>query len=366
VTRRIRIAVLAGGRSSEHAISLASARSVIGALDPSRYEVLPVGIDGEGRWHVLAGRELEGADDVRQLQSSGGGAALVPGHGSKALVRQEHGAVLANGIGDVDVVFPVLHGPFGEDGTMQGLLETAGIPYVGAGVLSSAVAMDKDVCKAVLRNAGIACTESVTLRDAADDPHDPAVTRRIADALGWPVFVKPAALGSSVGITKVPGPEQLPAALELAFSHGPKTLVEAFVTGRELECGVLGNDRPAASAVAEILPHADWYDYSAKYDEGGSDIVIPADIPELVAERVREMALTAFAACECSGMARVDFFLRPDGELLVNELNTIPGFTQTSVYARLFEAEGLSYGQLLDRLVELALERFERDRRYRH
>jgi D-alanine-D-alanine ligase len=365
VTRRIRIAVLAGGRSSEHAVSLASARSVIGALDPDRYEVLPVGIDGHGRWHVLAGRELESAAERLQLGPAGG-AALVPGEGSRALVRREHGQVLANGIGDVDVVFPVLHGPFGEDGTVQGLLETAGIPYVGAGVLSSAVAMDKDVCKAVLRNAGIACTESITLRDAYDDPQDPAIARRVSETLGWPVFVKPAALGSSVGISKVSGPDELAAALELGFGHGPKVLVEAFVTGRELECGVLGNERPIASAVAEIKPHADWYDYGAKYDEGGSDIVIPADIPAAVAKRVRELALRAFASCECAGLARVDFFLQADGQLLVNELNTIPGFTETSVYTRLFEADGIPYRQLLDRLVELALDRFERERRYRH
>jgi D-alanine-D-alanine ligase len=204
------------------------------------------------------------------------------------------------------------------------------------------------------------------VRDARDDPQDPAVTRLVGETLGWPVFVKPAALGSSVGITRVPGPDELPAALALAFRHGPKALVEELVEGRELECGVLGNERPVASAVAEILPHAEWYDYSAKYDEGGSDIVIPAEIPETVAEQVRETALRAFAACECAGLARVDFFLRPDGALLVNELNTIPGFTQTSVYTRLFEAQGISYGQLLDRLVQLALARFERDRRYRH
>jgi D-alanine-D-alanine ligase len=365
VTGRIRIAVLAGGRSSEHAISLASARSVIGALDPDRYEVLPVGIDGQGRWHVLAGRELEAAAEQLQLGPAGG-AALVPGEGSKALVRREHGQVLANGIGDVDVVFPVLHGPFGEDGTVQGLLETAGIPYVGAGVLSSAVAMDKDVCKAVLRNAGIACARSVTLRDASDDPQDPAVTRRVGETLGWPVFVKPAALGSSVGITRVPGPDALPEALELAFRHGPKALVEELVEGRELECGVLGNDRPVASAVGEIRPNAEWYDYAAKYDECGSEIDVPADVDEAVAERVRELALRAFRACEASGMARVDFFLRPDGEILLNEVNTIPGFTATSVYARLFDAAGVGYGELIDQLVQLALERHAQRGRYRY
>ena len=219
----------------------------------------------------------------------------------------------------------MLHGPFGEDGTIQGMLETLGLPYVGAGVLGSAASMDKAFCKAVLRDAGIAVARSLVLRHGVDDPLDPAVVARVGEALGWPVFVKPANLGSSVGISKAHGPEELADALELAYRHDEKVLVEEFVAGREIECGVLGNERPVASAVGEILPHAEWYDYSAKYDEGGSDIVVPADLPAPLAERVRALALEAFRALELSGMARVDCFLTADGDVLVNEVNTIPG-----------------------------------------
>jgi D-alanine-D-alanine ligase len=365
--RRLRIAVLGGGRSSEREISLASARSVLAALDPDRYEAVAIGIGEDGRWHLpAAGAEpfALAAGGPARAGAAAGGAALVPGEGERALVTRSNG--LPDGIGPIDVVFPVLHGPYGEDGTVQGLLETVGVPYVGAGVLASAIAMDKDVCKAVLRNVGIAVADSITLRDGEDDPDEPRLVERVGERLGWPVFVKPASLGSSVGISKVHGPDELPRALELAFRHDPKALVEEHVAGREVECGVLGNERPAASAVGEILPHAEWYDYGAKYDEGGSDIVIPAEIGEVEAERVREVALRAYRACACEGMARVDFFLLADGSVVLNEINTIPGFTATSVYARLFEAVGLPYGQLCDQLIELARERFARNARYRH
>ena len=275
MTPRVRIAVVAGGRSSEHAISLASARSVIEALDPERYDVVTLLIDETGGWQVVDGAPAllaasEGAAPAELARD--GGTSLVPGAGGGALV-----GVNGASAGEVDVVFPVLHGPFGEDGTIQGLLETIGLPYVGAGVLGSAASMDKAFCKAVLRDAGIAVARSLVLRHGVDDPLDPAVESRIAETLGWPVFVKPANLGSSVGITKVHGPEELADALDLAYRHDPKVIVEEFVAGRELECGVLGNERAIASAVGEILPHAEWYDYSAKYDEGGSDIIAPAD-----------------------------------------------------------------------------------------
>ena len=281
--------MLAGGRSSEHAISLASARSVIDALDPARYDVLPVLIDERGSWELV-----DGGGGLLEAPASGdraGSTALVPGRGARALeTRSEVGI----SFGEVDVVFPVLHGPFGEDGTVQGLLETVGLPYVGAGVLGSAVSMDKDVCKAVLRDAGIATARSITLRDHACDPDDPAVAARIGAELGWPVFVKPATLGSSVGISKVAGPQDLAAALALSFEHDPKTLVEEHVGGRELECGVLGNERAEASAVGEILPGGDWYDFAAKYDEGGSEIVIPAPLDAATTAEVQRMALAAF------------------------------------------------------------------------
>src|SRR5205823_6588389 len=257
-------------------------------------------------------------------------------------------------LGDVDVVFPVLHGAFGEDGTVQGLLELAGVPYVGAGVLGSALAMDKDVFKAVMRDRGIPVTRNITLR-RGQAPENP---------FGYPAFVKPARLGSSVGISKVTAEEELAAAVELAFRHDEKVLVEEFVPGVEVECGVLGNDEPIASLPGEIVSHgfagADWYDYSAKYDEGGMDLIVPPGVPPETVARVQELAVRSFVAGECEGMARVDFFVRDDGEVVVNELNTIPGFTATSVYAKLFEASGVPYPQLLDRLIELALERYKR------
>jgi len=251
-------------------------------------------------------------------------------------------------------VLPVLHGPFGEDGTVQGLLELAGVPYVGAGVAASALCMDKDLFKAVLRDRGIPVARNTTLR----------LGEPIENPFGYPVFVKPARLGSSVGISKAHDEAELEAAVALARRHDEKVLVEEFVAGTEVECGVLGNVTPAplASVVGEIVPHAEWYDYDAKYAAGGSDIVVPARIPDATAARVQELAIESFVATECEGMARVDFFVRQDGEVVVNELNTIPGFTETSVYARLFEASGLPYAELLDRLIELALARHERRR----
>jgi len=339
VSRRVRVAVLLGGRSSEHEISLASARSVLEALDPQRYETVSVEIGRDGRWELGTG---DGG--------SGSMAETLPVPTSKVPAA----------LGEVDVVFPVLHGPFGEDGTVQGLLELAGVPYVGAGVLGSALAMDKDVFKAVMRDRGVPVTRNITLRhgQAAENP------------FGYPVFVKPARLGSSVGITKVISEEGLGPAVELAFQHDEKVLVEEFVPGIEVECSVLGNEEPIASLPGEIVSHGfegeDWYDFSAKYDEGGMDLVIPPRLPQETIERVQELAVRAFVGGECEGMARVDFFVRDDGEVLLNELNTIPGFTATSVYAKLFEASGIPYPELVDRLIQLALDRHERRSRLRY
>ena len=337
MSERVRVAVLLGGRSSEHDISLASARSVIDALDPERYDTVTVEIGRDGRWELGAG----------------------DGGGSAAETLPVPTAKVPATLGEVDVVFPVLHGPFGEDGTVQGLLELAGVPYVGAGVLGSALAMDKDVFKAVMRDRGVPVTRNVTLRQG-QEPENP---------FGYPVFVKPARLGSSVGISKAGDEEELAAAVALAFEHDEKVLVEELVEGIEVECGVLGNEEPLASLPGEIVSHGfsgeDWYDYSAKYDEGGMDLVIPPRLPRETTEGVQELAVRAFVAGECEGMARVDFFVRPDGEVLVNELNTIPGFTATSVYAKLFEASGVPYPELVDRLVRLALERHERRARLR-
>jgi D-alanine-D-alanine ligase len=332
VSKRVRVAVLLGGRSSEHEISLESARSVLEALDPERYETVAVEIGRDGRWELGTG-----SDDGSVAETLPVPTAKVPAT-----------------LGEVDVVFPVLHGPFGEDGTVQGLLELAGVPYVGAGVLGSALAMDKDVFKAVMRDRGIPVTRNITLRQG-QAPENP---------FGYPVFVKPARLGSSVGISKVNSEDELGPAVELAFRHDEKVLVEEFVSGVEVECGVLGNEKPLASLPGEIVSHgfegADWYDFSAKYDEGGMDLVVPPRLPQETIERVQDLAVRSFVAGECEGMARVDFFVRDDGEVLLNELNTIPGFTATSVYAKLFEASGVPYAELVDRLVQLALERHER------
>jgi D-alanine-D-alanine ligase len=333
---KLRVAVLMGGRSSEHEISVSSARSVLAALDSERYEVETVQIDREGRWALPRG------DDQGRLPAAPAETLPIPTD------RRPPEPLSA-----VDVVLPVLHGPFGEDGTVQGLLELADVPYVGAGVAASALCMDKDLFKAVLRDRGVPVARNVTVRlgDPVRNPFD------------YPVFVKPARMGSSVGISKVRSVEELEAAVELARRHDEKVLIEEFVAGREVECGVLGNvdSPPLASVVGEIVPRsADWYDYGAKYDEGGSDIVIPAPIPDEAAARLQTLAVESFVATECEGMARIDFFLRENGEPVVNEINTIPGFTETSVYARLFEASGIPYARLLDRLIELALERHER------
>jgi D-alanine-D-alanine ligase len=329
---RIRVAVLMGGRSSEHEVSLASARSVLESLDPARYETVRVEIGRDGRGELGPGRP--------QLESDGTVAETLP-------VPAAHvPATLA----EVDAVFPVLHGPFGEDGTIQGLLELANVPYVGAGVAASALCMDKDLFKSVLRDQGIPVTRSVTLRER----------NGFESPFGYPVFVKPARLGSSVGITKARSPDELHAGLELAFRHDEKVLVEEFVSGVEVECSVLGNQEPVASLPGEIVANADWYDYSAKYDEGGMELIVPPRVSQEAIERVQEVSVQAFRATECEGMARADCFVREDGEVLVNELNTIPGFTSTSVYAKLFEASGVPYEELLERLIALALERHKR------
>ncbi len=338
MTKRIRVAVVAGGRSSEHEISLASARSVLEALDPERYETTTIAIGRDGRW------ELGASDPQARLEGES-----VPVTQSLPVLADSKPAAA---IGSVDVVLPVLHGPFGEDGTVQGLLELANVPYVGAGVAASALCMDKDLFKAVLRDRGIPVARNTTIR-LGDEIENP---------FGYPVFVKPARLGSSVGISKAHDEAELETAVALARRHDEKVLVEEFVGGTEVECGVLGNLRPApiASVVGEIVPHGEWYDYAAKYDPDGSDIIVPARIPDDIAARVQALAVDSFIATECEGMARVDFFVREDGEVVVNELNTIPGFTATSVYARLFEASGIPYAELLDRLIQLALDRHER------
>ncbi len=348
-----RIAVILGGRSSEHAISLASAASVVDALERTGNEVVTVEIDRSGGW------QLEARGPLPQIEpgTSEPGTSEPGSDLARSNTARLPGKDVATTLADVDVVYPVLHGPFGEDGTVQGLLELAGVPYVGAGVLASALCMDKDVFKAVLRDHDIPVTANITLR-LGDEPRNP---------FGFPCFVKPARLGSSVGITKAHDDGELRAGVALAFQHDEKVLVEQFVSGVEVEVGVLGNLRPTASLPGEIVVTAnEWYDYEAKYDEGEMDLIVPARLTDEQLERAQELAVRAFVATDCEGMARADLFVRADGEVLVNELNTIPGFTSTSVYARLFEASGIPYGDLLERLAGLAVERFERRSQLRY
>jgi D-alanine-D-alanine ligase len=316
----MKVAVLCGGRSSEHDVSLASGEAVRAGLAEGGHEVLDVRLSRQGRW-LFEGEPL----------------ALHPGEGLLG----------------AEAVFPVLHGPFGEDGTVQGLLELLDVPYVGAGVMASAVSMDKALFKDLMSAHGIPQVEYVAVQEGAP------VT------LAPPAFVKPARLGSSVGISKAWSEADLDAALSTAFEHDPVALVERFSEGLEVECSVLGHREPVASQPGEIvLSNADWYDYEAKYEPGGMELVVPARIPDAQLEEVRRLAVEVFKLVACSGMARVDFFVE-DGRVLVNELNTIPGFTSTSVYAKLFEASGIPYVELLDRLLALALERHEEERRYR-
>jgi D-alanine-D-alanine ligase len=353
VSRRIRVAILAGGRSSEHDISLASARSVLEALDPERYEAVTVAIGRDGRWELGPGQSRHALGTVPETRPAETGLVAAdktrPAETLPIATERSVPATLA----DVDVVLPILHGPFGEDGTVQGLLELADVPYVGAGVAASSLCMDKDLFKKVMRDSGIAVAPHVALR----------LGDKIVNPFGYPVFVKPARLGSSVGISKVHDESELAPAVELARRHDEKVLVEEFVTGMEVECGVLGNrvPPPIASLPGRIdtLEH-EWYDFASKYDEDGMELVIPPELPAQTIERVQQISVDAFVASECEGMARVDFFVRDGGEVIVNELNTIPGFTATSVYAKLFEASGIPYPELLDRLVDLALERHER------
>jgi len=327
----VRVAVLGGGRSSEHEISLASAAAVGAGLRRAGHDVVDVEIARDGVWH-------SGGEEI----------SLTPARGLLA----------------ADVAFPVLHGPYGEDGVVQGLLECLDVPYVGAGVLASSVCMDKLVFKELMARAGVPQVRYAAVADARWRTQREAVLAELSD-LGLPVFVKPVALGSSLGIVKVKRSDELPQALASALEHDPRAIVEAMATGLEIECSVIGNADPVASEPGEISLNTEWYDYAAKYTPGAMELVLPARISDASRKRVRELAVATFLATGCSGLARVDFFVAGD-EVLVNELNTMPGFTETSVFGKLFAASGVPYEELLDRLVGLALERHELGRAYSH
>jgi D-alanine-D-alanine ligase len=345
----LRVGVLFGGRSGEHEVSLASAASVIRGLDPDKYEAIPIGISKDGHWLVGQGA----AKMLPEVLKGGRRVMLAADPTEATLVPLDRGA----GAQRLDVIFPVMHGTFGEDGTIQGMLDLAGLPYVGAGVLGSAVGMDKDVAKRLCHEAGIPVVSSVTVHRWHWEKDPKSVRAEIEKRFPYPVFVKPATLGSSVGMSKVHNAEELSPALTLACEFGMKILVEQAVSAREIEVSVLGNHEPKASVPGEIIPHREFYDYTAKYLEDGTQLVIPASLTPAQVENIQSLAVHAFRVLELAGMARVDFFLEKNsGNLYLNEVNTIPGFTSISMYPKLWEASGIPFRDLIDKLIALALE----------
>jgi D-alanine-D-alanine ligase len=359
---KIRVGVVFGGRSAEHEVSLQSAKNVLEAMDKSKYEPVLIGIDRDGHWHVNEQSTfLLNADNFKlaQLNKSQEEVALIPKGTSGQLVSLSSNRDL----GQIDVIFPVLHGPYGEDGSVQGLFKLANLPFVGAGILGSAVAMDKDVMKRLLRDAGIPIARFTVLNRGNVGHHR---SEDILEHLGLPVFVKPANLGSSVGISKVHSEVEYFKALETAFEYDTKILIEECIVGREIECSVLGNLDPIASLPGEVLPQHEFYSYEAKYiDENGAILEIPAKLDQDIAKRIQGISIRAFKILCCEGMARVDMFLKQNGDIILNEINTIPGFTRISMYPKLWEASGISYGELIDRLIQLAIERFEVEQKLR-
>ncbi|HOJ78162.1 MAG TPA: D-alanine--D-alanine ligase [Bacillota bacterium] len=358
---KIRVGLIFGGRSGEHEVSVLSANSVMSAINRDKYEVYPIGITKEGKWlpgvvpeKLIASGELQ----VRQL-NDGQDHSIVP-------ISNEQGQLLSSLQEQVDIFFPVMHGPYGEDGTIQGLLEIAGFPYVGGGVLASAVGMDKVVMKAVFQQAGLPVGAYLGYLRKEWESNPDLVLDQIEQQLGFPCFVKPANLGSSVGISKAHNREELVRSLNLAAEYDRKLIIEKMLIGREIECAVLGNDDPQASVVGEIVPCAEFYDYEAKYVLNDSKLIIPAELPEHLVKEVQQLAVKAFKAVDASGLGRVDFFVNTEtNEVIINEINTMPGFTRISMYPKLWEASGINYEDLIDRLIQLGLERYRDKQRNR-
>ncbi len=359
---KIRVGIIFGGRSGEHEVSLMSARNVMEAIDPERFEVVPVGITREGRW-LLTGDPwlaLQGG-----VAAAGGLPVALLGASTGEVGRQPRLSAAAAGqavnLSDrVDVIFPVLHGTYGEDGTIQGLLEMADLPYVGGGVLASALGMDKVMAKTVWEQNGLPVTPYLAVLRRDWERSEDSVISQVEAAFSYPVFVKPATAGSSVGVGKAKNRQGLVQAMDDAVRYDRKILIEEFVDGREVECSVLGNDDPIASVPGEVVPGNEFYDYRAKYIDDNSDLIIPANLDAATTKKVQETAVAAFRALDCAGMARVDFFVtRQDSRVIINEINTIPGFTKISMYPKLWAASGLSYRDLISRLIDLALERHQ-------
>jgi len=355
--RKIRVGVIFGGRSGEHEVSLLSAQSVMEAIDKDKFEAVPIGITKDGRW-IASGDPLEALRSGR-LQESRSVALLGDPSRQGLMQLEEEGARLAvTSVTSLDVIFPVLHGPYGEDGTIQGLLELADVPYVGAGVLGSALGMDKIAMKDVFRARGLPVVKYLPFKRRSWERDPDAIVARIEAELGYPCFTKPANLGSSVGITKAHNREELVSGMDEAVRYDRRMLVEEGINAREIEVSVLGNDDPITSMPGEVVPCNEFYDYAAKYIDDASELIIPAPISPELTERVRNLAVEAYLAIDCAGMARADFLLdRDTGALYISELNTIPGFTSISMYPKLWEATGLPYPELIERLIELALER---------
>jgi D-alanine-D-alanine ligase len=361
--KKTRVGILFGGKSAEHEVALQSAKNIVEAVDDERYEVVLMGIDKQGQWHLQdSARFLLNAGDPKTIaldvSSDDERLAVIPGmHGSHAVARS-HNREMA----PVDVIFPVLHGPYGEDGTVQGLLKLLDIPFVGASVLGSAIGMDKDVMKRLLREAGVPVAKFLVIPRYAKHSAD---FQHIVDEVGLPCFVKPANLGSSVGVSRAGNETEFQQAAEEAFRYDTKILVEEYIQGREIECSVLGNEAPIASLPGEVITDTtkhQFYSYQAKYlDENGATLAIPANLPDYLIQQVQHLSIKAFQVLCCEGMARVDCFLTDANQVLINELNTIPGFTRISMYPKLWEASGISYPELIDRLIQLAIERHARE-----
>lgn len=356
--KKINVGILFGGKSAEHEISLLSAKNVIDAIDKEKYNPVLIGINKQGKW--LMGKDSEfllnaGDPKLIKLNSEGDAVALIPQSEGKISNLSEGGP------GEkIDVVFPVMHGTFSEDGTIQGLLKLANIPFVGAGVLGSAVGMDKDIMKRLLRDAGLPIGKFITLNSSEEIPEFTCVK----DELGLPIFVKPANMGSSVGINLVKNEEEYKHAVKDAFQYDLKIILEKNIEGREIECAVLGNEDPKASVPGEVITTHDFYSYDAKYiDEDGSYTEIPAKIDKETTKRIQELAVKTFKILSCEGMGRCDFFLKPNGEIIVNEINTIPGFTKISMYPKMWEKSGISYPDLIDNLIQLAIERYKKEKK---
>ncbi|MCR4322494.1 MAG: D-alanine--D-alanine ligase [Candidatus Azambacteria bacterium] len=356
--KKIKVGIIFGGRSAEHEVSLQSAKNIIEAIDKDTYDLVCVGISKNREWLLYDSKELFlNSDDPKRIAlnaSKGHPAVLIP-HGERKITRldvylqDEH----------IDVVFPVLHGTFGEDGTIQGLLKLADIPFVGAGVLGSAVGMDKDVMKRLLRDAGIPIAKFLAIKESNAPQYE-----EVQEKLGTPFFVKPANLGSSVGVHKVTNKDEFIKATQDAWKYDRKILCEEYIKGREIECSVLGNDNPIASIPGEITLHSEFYSYEAKYiDAQGATCEIPATLPDKIVKKIQQLAIQTFTVLSCEGLGRVDFFLKENGDVLVNEINTMPGFTAVSMYPKLWEASGISYPELISRLITLAFERFEKEKK---